>query len=79
MSSYWIVIRGKKLNISIVLIAQSYFKVPKKVNINTTHFFIMKIPNKRELLQIRVNHSSEFGFKDFVTIYKTYTAGLYSF
>ena len=39
----------------------------------------MKIPNKRELLQIRVNHSSEFGFKDFVTIYKTYTAGLYSF
>ena len=42
-------IRGRKLNISIVFIAQSYFKVPKDVRLNSTHFFIMKIPNKREL------------------------------
>ena len=41
-------IRGRKLNISIVFIAQSYFKVPKDVRLNSTHFFIMKIPNKRE-------------------------------
>ena len=42
-------IRGRKLNISLAFITQSYFKVPKDVRINTTHFFIMKIPNKREL------------------------------
>ena len=40
-------IRGKKLNISLVLGTQSYLKVPKDVTINTTHFFISKIPNKR--------------------------------
>ena len=42
-------IKGRKLNISPVFITQSYFKVPKEVRLNTTHFFIMKIPNKREL------------------------------
>ena len=39
-------IRGRKFNISIVFITQSYFKVPKDVKLNFTHFFIMKIPNK---------------------------------
>ena len=42
-------IRGRKLNISIVFISQSYFKLPKDVRLNSTHFFIMKIPNKTEL------------------------------
>ena len=42
-------IRGRKLNISLVFITQSYFKVPKNVGLNSTHFFIMKIPNKKEL------------------------------
>ena len=42
-------IRGRKLNISIVFITQSYYKVPKDVRLNSTHFFIMQIPNKREL------------------------------
>ena len=45
-------IRGRKLNISIVFITQSYFNVQKDVRLNSTHFFIMKIPNKRELQQI---------------------------
>ena len=49
-------IRGRKLNISIVFITQSYFKVPKDVRLNSTHFFIMKITNKRELQQIALNH-----------------------
>ena len=40
-------IRGRKLTISIVFITQSYFRVPKDVRLNSTHFFIMKIPNKR--------------------------------
>ena len=42
-------VRGRKLNISLVLIMQSYFKVPKDVRLNSTHFFIMKTPNKRAL------------------------------
>ena len=45
-------IRGRKLNISIVFITQSFFKVPKEVKLNTTHFFVMKISNFRKLLQI---------------------------
>ena len=49
-------IRGRKLNISIFFITQSYFKVPKGVRLNSTHFFIMKITNKRELQQIALNH-----------------------
>ena len=40
-------IKDRKLNIFIVFIAQSYFKVPKDVRLNSTHFFIMKILNKR--------------------------------
>ena len=48
-------IRGKKINISIVFITQLYFKVPEDVRINSTYFFIMKIPNKRELMQIACN------------------------
>ena len=63
-------IRGRKLNISIVFMTQSYFKVPKDVRLNYTHFFIMKIPNKRELQQIALNHSSDINFKDFMKIYK---------
>ena len=61
-------IRGRKLNTSIVFITQSYFKVPKDVRLNSTHFFIMKIPNKRELQQIALNHSSDIDFKEFLKI-----------
>ena len=72
-------IRGRKLNISFVFITQSYFNVPKDVRLNTTHFFIMKIPNKRELQQIILNHSSDIDFKDFIKIYEKYTDEPYSF
>ena len=72
-------IRGRKLNISIVFITQSYFKVPKDLRLNSTHFFIMKIPNKRELQQIALNHLSDIDFKDFMNIYKKCTKEPYSF
>ena len=72
-------IRGRKLNISIVFITQSYFKVPRDVRLNSAHFFIMKIPNKRELQQIALNHSSDIDFNDFMNIYKKCTAEPYSF
>ena len=55
-------IRSRKLEISIVFTTQSYFKVPKDVRLNPTHFVIMKIPNKRELQQIVLIHSSDIDF-----------------
>ena len=72
-------IRGRKLNISIVFITQSYFKVPKDVRFNTRHFSILKIPNKRELQQIALDHSSDIDFKDFIKIHKKCTDKPYSF
>ena len=72
-------VRGRKLNISLVFITQSCFKVPKDVRLNTTHFFISKIPNERELQQIAINHSSDISTKDFVNIYKKCTTESYSF
>ena len=62
-----------------MFITQSYFQVPKDVRLNSTHFFIMKIPNKRESQQIALNHSSDIDFKDFMNIYKKYTNEPYSF
>ena len=72
-------IRGRKLNISLVFIAQSYFKVPEDVRLNTTHFLIMKISNKRQLQQIALNHSSDINTKGFINIYKKCTSTPYSF
>ena len=72
-------IRGRKLDISLVFVTQSYFKVPKDVRLNTSHFFIAKIPNKRELQQIAINHSSDISTKDFTNIYRKCTAEPYSF
>ena len=70
--------RGRKLNISLVF-TQSYFKVPKDVRLNTSHLFMAKIPNKRELQQIAINYSSGINTKDFANIYRKYTDEPYSF
>ena len=67
-------IRCRKLNISLVFITESYFKVPKDVRLNTTYFFIAKIRNKRELREITVNRSSDISTKDFTNIYRDCTA-----
>ena len=73
-------ITDRKLNISLVFITPSYFKVPKYVRLKTTHFFIAKIPNKRELQQIAINHTSSIiNTKDFANIYRKYAAEPYSF
>ena len=63
-------IRGRKLNIPLVFVAQSYFKVPKYARLNSTHFLLMRISNKRELQQIALNHSSGICLKDFLKINK---------
>ena len=62
-------IRGRTVNISLVFITQSYFKVPKDARLNTTHFFIRKTLTKRELQQIAMNNSSHISTEDFVNIY----------
>ena len=72
-------IRGRKLNISLAFITQSYFKVLKDVRVNTNHSFIAKIPNKKELQQIAINHSWDTKTKDFANIYRKCTAEPYSF
>ena len=72
-------IRGRKLNICLVFITQSYFAVPKNIRLNSTHYSVMKIPNKRELQQIVFNHSSHIDFQDFMNLYRKCTAKPYSF
>ena len=69
-------IKGRKVNISLVFITQSYFKVPKHVRLNCAHIFVMKIPNNRELQQTAINHSSDVDFKDFMKVYNKWTAGI---
>ena len=63
-------IRDRNLNICLLFIAHSYFAVPKNIRLNSTHYFIMKIPNKRDLQQIAFNRSSDIEFKDFIIFYK---------
>ena len=72
-------VRGRIWNISHVFITQLYFKVPEDVRLNTSHFFIAKIPNKRELQQVAINHSSDINTNDFANIYRKCTAAPYSF
>ena len=52
-------IRQRKLNNSLVFITKSYFLVPKTTRPNSTHYFVIKITNKRELQQITFHRSSD--------------------
>ena len=63
-------IRRRKLNISLVFITQSYFSVPKDVRLNSTHYLIRKISNKRELQNIAINYSADVDNQDFIKIYR---------
>ena len=72
-------IRCRKLNISLVFITQSYFSVSKEVRLNTTHYLMIKIHNKRELQQVAIDHSADIDYKDFLKIYRSCTNEPYSF
>ena len=72
-------IRCKKLNTSLVSITKSYFSAPKDVRLNTTHYFIMKINNKRELKNIPINHSADIDYQDLKKIYRECAKEPYSF
>ena len=58
-------IRCRKLNISIVFIMQSFFRTPKDARLNSTHYILMKIGNKKELKSIAEENSGHLDFKDF--------------
>ena len=72
-------IRCRKLDISLIFITQSYFSVPKEVRLNSTHYLIMKIDNKRELQNIAINHSADIDYQDFIKIYRECTKEPYHF
>ena len=72
-------IRYRKRNISLEFITQSYFSVPKDVRLNSKHYFIMKINNKRELQNIAINHSADIDYKDFMKIYRECRKEPYNF
>ena len=72
-------IRCRKLNVSLIFITQSYFSVPKDVRLNSTHYLIMKIQNKRELQNTATNHSADIDYKGFMKIYRKCTGETYSF
>ena len=67
-------IRGGKLSISLSFVTQSYFDVLKHIKLNSTHYFVMKIPNKQELQQIAFNHSTDIDFQVFMDLYKKSTS-----
>ena len=66
-------IRCRNINISLVFITQSCFSVPKDVRLNSTHYLIMKINNKRELQNIAINHSADIDYQGFKKIYRECT------
>ena len=69
----------QEIYISLVFITQSYFSVPKEFRLNSTHYLIMKIQNKRELQKIAINHSADIAYKDFMKIYRKCASEPYSF
>ena len=71
--------RCRKLNISIVFITHSYFRTPKDARLNSTHYILMKISNKKELKIIAEENSGHLDFKEFLKIYNYCTKEPYSF
>ena len=72
-------IRCRKLNISLVYITQSSFSVPKDVKLNSTHYLMMKINNKRDLRNIAINHSADIDYQDFIKVYRECANEPYTF
>ena len=66
-------IRGTKLNIYLFFLHNLVLLWQKNIRLNSTHYFTMKISNKREVQQFAVNHSSDTDFSDFMNIYKKCT------
>ena len=63
-------VRWRKLNMALLFITQSYFSVQKDVRLNSTHYLIMKVNNRKELQNIAINYSADIDYKDFMKIYR---------
>ena len=61
--------RARKINVSIVFITQSYFRAMKDARLNSTHYILMKIGNKKELRRIAEEKPGHLDYKDFLKIY----------
>ena len=72
-------IRCRKLSISIVFITESYFKTPKDARLNSTHYILMKIGNKKELKSIAEENPGNLDFKELSKIYNYCINKPYSF
>ena len=72
-------IGGRKFNISLIFITQSYFTLPKNIRLNPTHYFIMKVSNKKEAQEIAIIHSLDVDFNDYMNLYKNCTSKSYYF
>ena len=71
--------RARKINVSIVFITQSYFRALKDARLNSTHYILMKIGNKKELKRIAEEKSGHLDYQDFLKIYNYCTRKPYSF
>ena len=71
-------IRCRKLNILLVFITQSYFSDPKDVRLNSTHYLIMKISDRKELQNIAINYTTDINYKDFMKTYRECTKEPYN-
>ena len=71
--------RARKINVSIVFITQSYFRALKDVRLNSTHYILMKIGNKKELKRIVEKKSGHLAYKDFLKLYNYCAREPYSF
>ena len=60
--------RARKINVSIVFITQSYFTALKDARLNSTHYILMKIGNKKELKRIAEEKSGHLDYKFFKNI-----------
>ena len=72
-------IRCRKLNIALVFITQSYFSVPKDLRLNSTHYLIMKINNRRELQNVSTDHSAGVNYQDLKKSYRECTKEPFNF
>ena len=71
--------RARKINVSIVFITQSYFRALKDARLNSTHYILMKIGNKKELKSITEEKSGNLDYKDFLKMYNYCMREPYSF
>ena len=63
-------IRCRELNTYLVFTTHSYFFVLKEVRLNSKHYLIINIHNKRDLQQIAINHSEDIDYKNFMKIHR---------